>query len=361
MPESRKLKEEQQYNLALKMVAPGTQLREGISYILQGGMGALIVLLSTPLKETKLIEGGIAVDQSFSPNYLYELCKMDGAIVLDANAMRILLANAFLVPDGHIPTMETGARHRAAERFAKQTLDIVIAISQRRTTTTLYVGSKKHILDTIPTLLNKAYQALQTLEKYKSSLDKALNDLSIRELEDMVTFYDVAKVVQRTEMVRRITKEIEQFILELGVEGRLVRMQLNELIENIDNSLLVVRDYYKEDKDRKSYEAILKRLESFTSKELLNLDTISSALGYGPNVSLLDTYLIPRGYRILAMTHRLPKQIIENLVTTFGNLKSITQADRKDLIAVEGVGEIRAEKLKEGLRLLRNQLVFEVY
>jgi diadenylate cyclase len=285
---------------------------------------------------------------------------MDGAIFVDRDVTKIISANTFLIPDDSIPSVETGTRHRAAERLAKQTGEMVIAISQRRSVITLYVGDVKHTLDNIATTLNKALQALQTLEKYKATLDRVLVELSVRELEDLVTIYDVVRAAQRTEMVVRIAREIDNFIVELGVEGRLLEMQLREFEDSITEGLMVIRDYYRA-KDAKGEKKVLERLDKFSAKELLNLGNISNALGFGLNISAVDEYLVPRGYRILNKTHRLPRPVIDNLVNTFGNLRVIMQAPHEKLIDVEGMGDVRAGKLKEGLKLLRNQLIFDLH
>ena len=351
--------EDKDFLKALRKVAPGTALREGLSYIIQGGTGGLIVVSSSP-KVRALSEGGVKINCPFEPTLLYELAKMDGAIFVDKDVGRIISANTFLVPDETIPSAETGTRHRAAERLARQTGEMVIAISQRRSTLTLYVSEIKHVMDTIATLLNKAGQALQTLEKYKTTLDRVLVELSVRELEDLVTIYDVVRAVQRTEMVLRIVKEVNYYIVELGIEGRLLDMQLKEFEDSINEGLMVIRDYFR-DKEIRSEKEVLSRLGKFSSMELLNLGNISNALGYGLNISAVDDYLVPRGYRILTKTHRLPRPVIENLVNTFSNLRTIIQAPHEKLIAVEGMGDVRAEKLKEGLKLLRNQLIFDLH
>jgi len=351
--------EDKNFLAALRKVAPGTALREGLSYIIQGGTGGLIVVSSSP-KVRALTEGGVKINCPFEPTLLYELAKMDGAIFVDKDVGRIISANTFLVPDETIPSAETGTRHRAAERLARQTGEMVIAISQRRSTLTLYVSNIKHVMDTIATLLNKASQALQTLEKYKTTLDRVLVELSVRELEDLVTIYDVVRAAQRTEMVLRIVKEVNYYIVELGIEGRLLDMQLKEFEDSINEGLMVIRDYFR-DKEIRSEKEVLSRLGKFSSMELLNLGNISNALGYGLNISAVDDYLVPRGYRILTKTHRLPRPVIENLVNTFSNLRTIIQAPHEKLIAVEGMGDVRAEKLKEGLKLLRNQLIFDLH
>lgn len=342
---------------ALKMVSPGTALREAIFQILQSGNGALICI-GEPKKLAELSEGGVDLNAPYTPQLLYELSKMDGAIILDDDASRIMHANRFLVPDNSIPTDETGTRHRAAERLAKQAKCVVIAVSERRGSVTLYVNERKHVLDTIPTLLNKATQALNTLEKYMTALDGALDDLSAREFEDMVTIFDVCKTVQRYEMVDRIAKEIRPYILELGTEGRLIEMQLKELIIPLDDAQLVVKDYYKT-KQGQVFEGVLEKITEIGQQDLLNLGSISQVLGYGSNLKTIDTYLSPRGYRLLRMTRRLTPQIIENLVARFGSLQQIMRAPKEDLCEVEGVGEVLAERIRLSLNSLRNQLAFD--
>lgn len=353
------LYEDKKFLDALRKVAPGATLREGLSYIIQAGTGGLIVVSNSP-KARALAEGGVKINTPFEGTLLYELAKMDGAIFVDKDVTKIISANTFLNPDDTIPSAETGTRHRAAQRLAKQTGELVIAISQRRSTVTLYVGDVKHTLDNVATTLNKAGQALQTLDKYKATLDRVLVELSVRELEDLVTIYDVVRAAQRTEMVVRIAREIDNFIVELGIEGRLLEMQLREFEDSITEGLLVIRDYYR-DKGADGDKKVLERLDNFSSKELLNLGNISNALGFGLNISAVDEYLVPRGYRILSKTHRLPRPVIENLISTFGDLRTIMQAPHEKLIDVEGMGDVRAGKLKEGLKLLRNQLIFDLH
>lgn len=342
---------------AIEMIAPGTALREGLSYILQGGTGALLVF-GNKRGTSNITEGGISINQPFVPMQLYELSKMDGAILLDKDATKILRANVILQPSTSIISNETGTRHRAAERYAKETGQMVLAVSKRRSSMTLFVGDIKLNLDTVPTLLNKAMQTKATLEKYKESLDKVVFELSVRELEDLVTIFDVVRVVQRAEMVRRMLLEVETYVVELGVEGRPLALQLREYQDSMEEGMLVVRDYFKDGKNWRSGADALAKLES---KDVVELGSVAHCLGYSANLASVDDYLVPRGYRILRQTHRLPGAIIENLVNEFGNLRAIMQAPREALIAVEGVGEVRAEKLREGLKLLRNQLIFDLH
>lgn len=358
MAETRKRKTAQEaYEAALKLISPGTKLREAISAILQSRNGALICI-GDPKRLSELSEGGVKVDTPLTPQLVYEVSKMDGAIILSKDGSRILYANRFLKPDTSIASDETGTRHRAAERLARQAKCIVICVSERRSCVTLYVHNIRHVLDNIQTLLNKATQAIQTLEKYIAVLNQTMLDLSIREFQDMVTIFDVCRAVQRHEMVVRIAKEIEPHILELGTEGRLISLQLEELMIPAEEAALVIRDYYRE-RTGSSHEQVVDRIAELDQNDLLNLGSISQALGYGPNPRTIDTYLSPRGYRILTGTRRLSPQIIENLVQRFSSLQQILRAPKEDLVAVEGVGEVLAERIRVSLNLLRSQLALD--
>jgi diadenylate cyclase len=345
------------YRDALKLVSPGTQLREAIFAILQSHTGALICI-GDPKRLAELSEGGVELNAPATPQLVYELCKMDGAIILNEDASIIHYANRFLTPQESIPSAETGTRHRAAERIAKQAKCIVVAVSERRASVTLYVQEERHVMDSIPTLLNKATQAIQTLEKYMQTLRRALTDLSAREFEDMVTIFDVCHAVQRYEMVVRIARRIDPFILELGTEGRLIEMQLRELTLPLDDAKLAIRDYYKE-KSGLTFDTVLQRIHDISEQDLLNLGNISQNLGYGANLKNIDTYLSPRGYRLLTETRRLTPQIIEALVQRFGSLLQIMRAPKDELCEVEGVGEVLAERVHMSLNRLRNQLALD--
>lgn len=342
----------------LRAVAPGTPLREGLESILRARTGALIVVGDNP-EVMRLVDGGFRIDSEFQSASLYELAKMDGAIILSQDARRILAANATLIPDPGVPSHETGIRHRTAERVARQTGHLVIAISQRRHIISLYKGSTKYTLRDIAVILTKANQALQTLEKYKSVLDQALTNLSALELEDLVTVTDVVLVVQRTEMVRRIVAEIDRYIWELGTEGRLVSMQLEELVANVaEEGALIIRDYLAAGETR-AVDAVRDLMGGWESEDLLDLAGIARILGLGTTPSALENPVCPRGYRILRKIPRLPMPVIENLVNHFGTLQKVLRASIEELDEVEGIGEVRARAIKEGLRRLREQAMLE--
>ncbi len=344
----------QVFREALLLVAPGSPLREGISAILQSGTGALLCC-GNLRRLSHLSEGGVKLDAPATPQLLYELSKMDGALLLNEDGTRLHYANRFLKPNARIPSDETGTRHRVAQRLAYQAKCLVVAVSQRRSCVTLYVHDRRHVLDSIPTLVNKSIQATQTLEKYIAVLQSAVQELTLREFQDVVTIFDVCKTIQRTEMVLRIAKEIEPYILELGTEGRLIALQLQELLIPVQEAGVVVRDYYRE-KPGTTLESVQAKVSGLSQQELLQLSNICQALGYGSSLRSVDTYLSPRGYRVLTSTHRLSQQIIENLVARFGSLQQIMRAPKDELVAVDGVGDVLAERIRVSLDLFRSRL-----
>ena len=331
---------------ALRKISPGTPLRQGLDNVLRAKTGGLIVLANDK-DISEIVDGGFKINADYSPAYLYELAKMDGAIVLSEDVKTILLANAQLIPDYSISTSETGTRHRTAERVAKQTGAIVISISQRRNIITVYRGEQKYVVEEISKIFTKANQALQTLEKYKSVLDQAILNLNSFEFKDMVTIYEVALVVQKIEMVMRIITVIEKYVIELGEEGTLVRMQLEELMGTTKkDGMMIYMDYKKDNVELKD---IQRKMKGLTDDELLDLVKVSKILGYSGITESMDMEIRPKGYRILNKIHRLPTGIIENIINYFDDFKSIQAASIEDLDEVEGIGEIRATYIKNGL------------
>ncbi|TKD67156.1 DNA integrity scanning diadenylate cyclase DisA [Pseudalkalibacillus hwajinpoensis] len=343
-------KQQEVINEILKIVAPGTQLRHGIDNILRAKTGGLIVV-GYDGKVQDLVDGGFSIECRFTPAYLYELAKMDGAIILNKDASRILYANTQLIPETSISSTETGIRHRTAERVAKQTGNLVISISQRRNVITLYQGNIRYSLKEIGVILTKANQAMQTLEKYKSVLDQGITDLGALEFEELVTLQEVAQVIHRIEMVLRIKKEILNYINELGTEGRLISMQMEELVSNLEaEAKWLIGDYVKEVDE--SPADVMKRLKKLTSDDLLEDNSIMRILGYTDQ----NVNVTPRGYRILHKIPRLPSNIIENLVDSFETLNAISKASIEELDHVDGIGAIRAKKIKDGLKRIQEQL-----
>ena len=347
-----RIKADNEIKNILKLISPGTSLREGLENILRAKPGGLIVLSDND-DVMKIVDGGFYINSEYTPAYVYELAKMDGAIVISHDLKKIICANAQLLPDPSISTYETGTRHRTAQRIAKQTDTIVVAISQRRNIITIYKSDFKYILQDTSVILAKANQAIQTLEKYVNVLERVINNLNILEFQDLTTVFDVVTAIQRTEMVMRIVEEIKRYILELGNEGRLISMQLNELVKYIErDGILLIRDYCREDVDCNN---IYIEIQKLSSEELVDLDIIAKVLGFS-GVPLVDTFISPRGYRILFKIPRIPTNVIENLIKHFEELKYVINASSEDLDKVEGIGEARAKAIRNGLKKIKEQI-----
>ncbi|MFC4323866.1 DNA integrity scanning diadenylate cyclase DisA [Litchfieldia salsa] len=347
---------EQSLARILKFVAPGTPIREGIENVLSAKTGGLIVVgYNSPME--RIVDGGFHINCIFSPASLYELAKMDGAIVLDDDGKNILISNAQLMPDPTTFSSETGMRHRTAERVARQTGNLVIAISQRRNVITLYKGDLRYVLKDIGVILTKGNQAIQTLDKYKSVLKQSIKDLSALEFESIVTFQEVVLVIHRIEMVVRIKSEILCYINELGTEGRLLSLQLKELLVSIEEEAASIIKDYSKGNSTDPY-LILDQLQTLSNKELLDDFILLKLLGYSP-ITNLEEIVYPRGYRVLHKIPRLPSHIIENVTNHFKHLKHILTSSVEDLVEVEGIGEVRAKKIKSGLQYLKKQLTID--
>ncbi len=359
MPAQDKGKDERR-RATLAAVAPGTQLREGLERILRGHTGALIVM-GYDRVVADLCTGGFELDVEFSSTRLRELAKMDGAIVIDSNCTRIVRAGVHLMPDPTIPTEESGTRHRTAERVARQTGYPVLSVSQSMRIIALYLDGQRYVLEDSAAILSRANQALATLERYKLRLDEVSGTLSALEIEDLVTARDVSAVVQRLEMVRRIADEIKGYVVELGTDGRLLSLQLDELVSGVDvDRELIVRDYRPSDGAHRSVQSVLAALDELSASELLDLATVAEVLDFGGN-DPLDTPVSPKGYRLLAKVPRLPSLLVERLVEHFGGLQKLLAASVDDLQSVSGVGESRARSVREGLSRLAESSILERY
>jgi diadenylate cyclase len=349
------------FRATLAAVAPGTPFRDGLERILRGHTGALIVLGHDKVVEG-ICTGGFELDVEFSATRLRELAKMDGAIVLSSDLTRIVRAAVHLVPDPTIPTEESGTRHRSAERVAKQTGFPVISVSQSMHIIAMYVGGRRYVLDGSAAILSRSNQALATLERYKLRLDEVAGTLSALEIEDLVTVRDAISVSQRLEMVRRIADEIEGYVVELGTDGRLLSLQLEELMAGVETEReLTVRDYLPPGSKAGTPAEVLTELSAMSPTDLLDLTVLARNLGFAGGADTLDRLISPRGYRMLAKVPRLPRTIVDRLVDHFGTLQKLLAAGVDDLQAVEGVGESRAKAVREGLSRLAESSILERY
>ena len=375
---------------ALALVAPGTPLRQGLDRVLQAKRGALVVM-GDDAAVLAICTGGFLLDAEFTPQRLSELAKMDGAIVLTADCSRIARANVHLMPRASIPTSETGTRHRTAERVARS-LDVpVVTVSEAMATVTVYRGAARHTLRQPGRLIDRASQAIAAVERFKSRYDVALALLSTLEVEDSVSVNDVVAVLQPGEMVVRFTEEVEGYLVELGEDGRLIRLQIEELGAGVEETLrLVALDYVVADESAETPEggaagpchdgrvadrrrdrhvlmlkqradAALAVLHGLSHEDLLGRIAVAGVLGFDPVPGALDLPVEARGYRLL---HRLPRvsdSIIERIVERFVTLPQILQATLVELEKVGGVGEAKARTVKEGLSRMVEASILERY
>ena len=313
-----------------------------------------------------IVDGGFKLDLDFTPANIYELCKMDGAIVVSSDLKKILRANVQLVPDHKIKTVETGTRHRTAERTAKQTNEIVICISQRRGIITIFKGDFRYVVNDTEAVIMEATQMLETLEKYKRVFDHMLNVLTEHEFDDIVYLELVANAIYRSEMIMKMKTEVERTIVELGNEGRLVNIQLLELIDNVEQEeKQIIQDYMvsSKRKDKKSADNILEEIRKLDRKGLIDSEKIIKILGYESDstTELLDRNVSPRGYRVLNKVPKMPASVIEKIVESFGTLQMVCNATVTQLDDVDGIGERRAKIINQSLKRLQEQNILKLY
>lgn len=340
----------------LKIISPGTPIREGLENILKAKTGGLIVIGDSQ-EVLDIVDGGFNINEEYTPSRLYELAKMDGAIVISSDLKKILYANTQLIPNPEIETKETGTRHRTAERTAKQTKQLVISISQRRSVITVYKGNSKYVIEDTSKVLEKANQALQTAEKYKKVYDREINTLNEYEFNDIVTLENVITVIQRAELVMKMVDEVRRMVYELGEEGRLVEMQLEELVGDLEKEEnLIIKDYVTK---KKNAEKVLKEIIDLEVQNLLNPTTIAKILGYENFENFDEVGVYTKGYRILSKVPKMPSNIVDNLIKSFKSFQHILIADIPALDEVEGIGEVRARTIKQSLQRMQEQFVFD--
>ena len=338
------------------MLAPGTRLRKALDDIVMANLGALLFFVNNIKNYADIIQGGFHVDTSFSPEKLYELTKMDGAVILDEDASKIFAGNVHLVPDSRIPTSETGMKHRTAERLAKQTGKLVVAASRRRNTVTVYFKDHIYLLNKIDFLFAKISQALNVIEMSKGSLDKMIDQIEIVEVSGHVKFIDITLLISKFVNLTRIRDEIEPYIIEIGVEGLLANLQLQELAGNIEEELKVfVMDYSSQHIEDSESE---KRLNDLGGLKDLGPISVSEILGYNTSSisQIEDLSVVPRGYRLLVSKAGIPVNIAKNVVKTFDDISNIFLADINALQAVDGIGVKRATAIMGSINIIKNMV-----
>lgn len=346
--------------ISIARIAPGTELRQGIDDIIRSHEGALVVI-GDPQALSFLYSGGMRLDLPFTSQQLYELAKMDGAIIVNDHLTKLAYANVQLMPDPTISSQETGTRHRTAERVAKQTNSLVISVSQQRETVTIFQGDRRYQLDPVPTVLATTNQALATLDTYRTRLEQVLTRLTALEFQNAVVLDDVLVVLQRAELTTRMAEEIERDCVELGSEGRLIKMQLTELLGDVPNEKETVVDDYHAAGPGPEASLALEGLAALSYQQLLEFERIAELLGYPRSANPLDYSMSPRGYRVLAHIPRLPAGVIQKVVEDLDGLDAIVRASQRDLESVQGVGAARARDIREGLRRLQEHNLVDRY
>lgn len=323
-------------------------------------MGALVVLADDP-EVLSICSGGFLLDAPYSPQRLSELAKMDGAIIIGRNGDRIARANVHLVPDPNIPTSETGTRHRTAERVARSLGVPVVSVSEDMSVIAVYVDGVKHVIEEIPRLLSRANQAMQTLERYKARLDHAAAAVSALEVENLVTVRDVAMLLQRSEMLRRIADEIETYTVELGTDARLIRLQHDELMSDTeDDRHAIVDDYIARPSPGAVDDAVV-RLAELTTDDLVDLRHVANVLGLATADESLDTHVTARGYRLLHQMPNLPRDVAEQLVERFGSLPRLQRATTAELQSLPDVDRETGEMIRDGVARLTESAILDRY
>ncbi|MFH1801667.1 MAG: DNA integrity scanning diadenylate cyclase DisA [archaeon] len=329
----------------LKMFSPGTSIRSALDDILRARMGALIVIDNDRVFD--IADGGFKVNSKFSSQKLVELAKMDGAIILSKDMKKILYANTLLTPDVNLTTKETGTRHKAAERTAKHADTIVIAVSERKNKITLYYGETRYEIERSSEVLRRTAETLQILEKQKEIYNDLMKNLNILEINNLVTMSDVCEVLQRIEIIRRISDVVKKSLIELGKEGIIVSMRLKELIKNLSKEReMILRDYFKS-----KYSKIDAALNSMNFDFLLETSNLSRILFE----ELHDKSISPRGIRILNKTNLLEKEI-RALIFGLKTLNKILDAEKESLARILK-SEPVAEALIRDLNDLREKIL----
>lgn len=347
---------------ALRQISPGSALREGLDRVLQARMGALIILGDSH-EVLSICSGGFLVDAEYSPQKLYELAKMDGAIVLSEDGSRIARANVHLVPDAMVPTSETGTRHRTAERVARSVDVSVFAVSEELSVITVYRWASKSVIAPTPVLLSRANQGLATLERYRDRLSTVMSTLDSLEMRNQVTFRDVIVAIQRSEMVRRIDDEIEGYLIELGDQGRLISLQLEELCYGVESDYDNVIEDYLGPCSFGDLEKIRTYLASLETDELLDSSIVGlglKALASPPPLArrhddgtyeavqvILGTWMEPQGFRMLGKVARMPEDVKNTIINHFGSLFPVVEASESDISSLNGVGSHWAKAIKD--------------
>ena len=344
----------QNNNSELNQLLPGEPLRIGVDLIADKKSGALIVIGSST-KLDKISSGGIdLINCEYSPEMLSELAKMDGAIIVDRLVTKILKANVHLNPSDSLSTTQTGTRHRTAERTAEETNLTVITVSEESSIVKVFTNLDTTELEEPSVILGRVNESLQSVDRMRRRFDEAVTELGELEIENSLSNQQVLEVIQRGELLTRLSKQVRSEALRLGGEAGLVLIQIDSLESGVKNTLnLVLKDHLPS----KKYRNISKAGDEISSQsyeELNDIDHLGSVLGKLP----LDDLSISKGYRVLARLPNLPENLHDSIVQKFKTLPKLLTASPDKLYEIEGIGRGRAQQLRDYFDTLLKNIGF---
>ena len=260
----------------LHLVVPGSDLREGLNRVLDAHMGALLVL-GDGQEILEMASGGFHIDAIMTPQRLSELAKMDGAIILDRQAKRISWANVHLLPDSSAPTSETGTRHRTAERVARCSDVLEVAVSEEMGSITLYFGDEKRMLQSTEAIGTRSNRLVQTLERQFGRI-KVMEHEILRETDRSVFGEKVLILIQNIQVSYRVAKEVADLLTELGPSGRLLSLELDDLTRNLLSARKEAAESYYGLSRSESPQEFLEILDNIDATELLDISVLAGVL-----------------------------------------------------------------------------------
>ena len=340
--------------MAKNQLIPGEPLRNGLDLIADKKTGALIVIGTSP-KLDKLSSGGLNLNNCiYTPEMLSELSKMDGAIIVDSEVNNILKANVHLNPSDIIETSQTGTRHRTAERVSIETGLNVVAVSEESSTIKVFNGRSVTELEDSSVIFGRVNESLQSVDRTRRRFDDAVLELGELEIENTLTNQQVLEVIQRGELLGRLSQQVRNEAVDLGEDSGLVMIQIDSLESGVRNTLnLVLKDHLPAKKFRNINKAV-EELSNLTYEELNTIQHLGSVLFMEP----LDEVSVSKGYRVLARLPGLPDNLHDSLIQKFKTLPNLLTASTEKLFEVDGIGRNRAQQLREYFDTLLKNIGF---
>jgi diadenylate cyclase len=324
----------------LKLISPGTFLRTAIEGVQKAKTGGLIVVYNDFAQN--MFEGGFKINARFTPQRIIELGKMDGAIIISKDLKKIMHANVLLTPDNSIPSNETGTRHKAAERTAKQAGTMVIAVSQRRDEISLFYKNLKYVVRDTNDIIRRATAVLQIIEKHRDIFDKNKNELDRHEIKRRGESIKALHMIQRGMIILKMSETLKGYVIELGAEGTIVKLRLKELLHRVEKDVdEVIKDYSKIGVSKSQ-----KILSILSYDELLELENIKQCLG------ISDEIAYPKGHRILEKGG-ISEEDTGILIKNFKHLPAILELEKEGLLKL--FAEEKAQEILEKINHIKER------